>query len=309
MRSIGSVLAKLRLRQLALIVETADTGSLHEGASRCNVSQPAATKMLREAELLFGSQIFERTSKGMRTTALGNTVLTYARSVVTDLVRLGKDVEAISSGAIGTVSAGTVSAGGQLVLTRAIADLNKDHPNVSVHVRVDTSDVLVPMLLEGKLDFVIGRAHGSAAAELKFDRLSKNVSLAVVAGPQHALGQIADISQMTLQQSQWILHPVGNLLRLATEQAFRDANLQPPRPSVETISDTFTVSLLQQTAMLGIMAREIADFYEQRKLLKILSTRFNLSLGPYGILTRPGRELLPAASMLIALLRRNALKH
>jgi DNA-binding transcriptional LysR family regulator len=306
MRPSGSVVAKLRLRQLALIVHTAETGSLHEAADRSNVSQPAGTKMLREAELLFGARIFERTSRGMRTTALGEVVVAYARGVVTDLARLRKDVEAIAGGATGTVSLGSISAAGPLVLARAIAELAKAQPRIAVAVRVDTSDVMIPMLLDGKLDFVIGRSYGNSARELEFERLSKRVHLSVVVGVKHPLRKLSKVSPAALQDLPWILHPAGNLLRHAIEQAFRDADLQPPAPTVETTSDTFTVSLLQQTSMAAVMSSETAGLYERTGLLRILPTTLRIKLEPYGLLTRPGREMLPAPKTLLALLRKLA---
>lgn len=304
MRPASSVLSKLRLRQLALILYTSDAGSLAEGAARSNVSQPAATKMLHEAELLFGGQLFERTPKGMLPTPIGEVVISYARTVVTDLVRVSKDVDAIESGASGSIAVGTIPGAGPTVLGHAISRLTQAHPGITVHVRVETSDSLVPMLLDGELDFVIGRPHGTAARELKFERLDRDASQPVVVGIRHPLAQSGQASAAQLRQLQWILHPPGNLLRIATDEAFRNIDLQPATPTVETISYTFALALLQQTQLAAIMPPGLAGLYEASNLLRILRTPLGVHLGPFGILTRHGREFVPAANTLLGIIRK-----
>lgn len=305
MRPATSVLSKLRLRQLALILYTSDAGSLAEGAVRSNVSQPAATKMLHEAEVLFGGKLFERRTKGMLPTPIGEVVIAYARTVVTDLVRVTKDVDAIESGASGSIAVGTIPGAGPTVLGHAISQLTRALPGITVHVRVETSDSLVPMLLDGELDFVVGRPHGAAARALKFERLAGDISQpVVVVGIGHPLARSGEATAAQLRQLQWILHPAGNLLRGATDEAFRNVGLQPATPTVETISHTFALALLQQTELAAIMPAGLAGLYEAGNLLRMLRTPLGVQLGAFGILTREGREIVPAANTLLGIIRK-----
>lgn len=303
MRTIASVLAKLRLRQLALIMHTSDAGSLAEGAALSHVSQPAATKMLQESEELFGAKLFERTRKGMRPTRLGEVVTAYARTVVIDLERVKRDLDAIEAGASGSVAVGTISGAGPSVLGAAIARLTLAQPGITVEVRVETSDVLVPKLLDGELDFMIGRPHGTAARELEFERLGGNAWQRVVVGVHHPLSRQAEATPAELRRQQWILHPPGNLLRFATDAAFRNADLQPPVPSVETISHSFALSMLQHTELATIMPDGLARLYEARGLVHIVRTPLEVRLDPFGILLHKRRQIVPAARTLLDLIR------
>lgn len=301
MRPHGSILAKLRLRQLALIVETAEAGSLHLGAQRSNVSQPAGTKMLREAEGLFGGVLFERTPRGMRLTHLGNAVVVYAKTVIADLSRLRDEVDALSAGASGKVVIGSILAPLSTLLSQAVASISESHPGITVAVIVDESERLIHLLLDGQLDFVIGRSQGAPAREVKFECLSE-VDLVIVAGPNHPLRNKKNIHASTLAVQQWILPPRKNALRMATEEAFRQVALQPPAPKVETISNTLTVSLLKATPALAVMSESVAAVYGQR-LVRVLRTDFSIHLGPYGLLTRAGRQPSPAAALLMERLK------
>jgi DNA-binding transcriptional LysR family regulator len=303
MRTIASVLAKLRLRQLALIMHTSDAGSLAEGAALSNVSQPAATKMLQESEELFGAKLFERTPKGMRPTRLGDVVTAYARTVVIDLQRVKRDLEAIEAGASGSVAVGTISGAGPSVLGAAVARFTRAQPGITVDIRVETSDVLIPKLLDGELDFAIGRPHGTAARELEFERLSGSAWQPVVVGVHHPLNRRDEVSPAELRRQQWILHPPGNLLRFATDAAFRSADLQPPVPSIETISHSFALSMLQHTELATIMPEGLARLYESRSLVHVLRTPLDVRLGPFGILLHKRRQIVPAARTLLDLIR------
>ena len=60
--------SRLRLRQLRLMLALQEFGSLRRAADHIGMTQPAATKMLHEAEDLLGVELFERLPRGMRST-------------------------------------------------------------------------------------------------------------------------------------------------------------------------------------------------------------------------------------------------
>ena len=71
--------ARLKARQLALLVAIADHRSLRRAATEVAVSQPAATRLLAELEDALGVPLFERASWGMQPTPYGDTLIRYAR--------------------------------------------------------------------------------------------------------------------------------------------------------------------------------------------------------------------------------------
>ena len=81
---------RLKVRQLALLVAVADHGSVRRAADLTAVTQPAATRMLRELEDALGVSLFDRHAWGMTPTAYGETLLRYARGMLTDLVGRGR---------------------------------------------------------------------------------------------------------------------------------------------------------------------------------------------------------------------------
>lgn len=75
------VLNRVRLRQLALLLALQEQGTRSAAAREMGMSQPAATKMLRELESALGYRLFERVARGLESTAAGQTTLAHVRAV------------------------------------------------------------------------------------------------------------------------------------------------------------------------------------------------------------------------------------
>ncbi|MDQ0121244.1 DNA-binding transcriptional LysR family regulator [Pseudomonas lini] len=157
--------SRLRLRQLRLMLALQEFGSLRRAADHIGMTQPAATKMLHEAEDLLGVELFERLPRGMRSTPFGETVTYYARMVFAELSGMREELVALESGNLGRVAVGAIPALASGLLTRTIATLKQSHPRLSMSIQVDTSDVLVQALLQDQLDIVLGRIPAGARAE------------------------------------------------------------------------------------------------------------------------------------------------
>lgn len=74
--------ARLKMRHLVLLLQIQQHGSLTRVAEHMASSQPAVTNALSELESMFGTPLFERSSRGMRPTALGAVVLERAKAMI-----------------------------------------------------------------------------------------------------------------------------------------------------------------------------------------------------------------------------------
>jgi DNA-binding transcriptional LysR family regulator len=291
--TVDSLIAGLRLRQLALVAAIVERGSVKAAASAVHVTQPAATKMLHEIESQLGSGLFVRGPRGMSPTPLGEAVALFARQVVADLGRLRDEVGGLASGAMGSIRVGCTTAAIPVVLTPAISRLQVQRPRVTVTVTVDSSDVLLPQLLEGRLDVLLGRVYTPDFERFDFEPLASN-SLGIVMGPSQRR-RLGAKPLVALADRSWILPPAGNVLRSAVESAFRSAGLSPPRVGVETNSTIVTLSLLASTGMVSVLPIVLARDYERKGLLTCVATAPELDLGPFGLVWRKGRLLTPLA--------------
>src|SRR3982750_2737840 len=71
--------ARLKTRQLMLIVALAEEGNIHRAAQVLDMTQPAASKLLKDLEDMLEVPLFERLPRGMRPTWFGETMVRHAR--------------------------------------------------------------------------------------------------------------------------------------------------------------------------------------------------------------------------------------
>ena len=72
--------ARLKTRQLLLLVALAEEGNIHRAAQVLNMTQPAASKLLKDLEDALEVSLFDRLPRGMRPTWYGETMIRHTRS-------------------------------------------------------------------------------------------------------------------------------------------------------------------------------------------------------------------------------------
>ena len=281
--------SRLRLRQLRLMLALQEMGSLRRAADSMGMTQPAATKMLHEAEDVLGVELFERLPRGMHATPSGSVVTSCARKVFAELNTMREVLVALESGNMGRVSIGAIPALASGLLTRTIAEMKKTHPRLSMSIQVDSSDVLVQALLQDQLDLVLGRIPGGTQTqELLFDSLGEE-ELCVVAGKHHPIAQASQLGWADIQDMTWVLQQHPSPMRSIINQVFHNAQVDVPSSVVETTSVMTLLSLVQQTDMIGVTPLSIVADYPGRDLLAILPVKFEAQLPPFGLITRRHR--------------------
>lgn len=295
--TVKSMQNRLRIKQLTLIAALDEFRSLRKVAESMHLSQPAATKMLHEIEETLGVQLFERLPRGMRPTVFGESVINYAQLMLADLDNLRKQLVAQEAGAVGEISVGSIMAPAPGLLTRTIIELRARYPLIKISVVVDTSDNLLQMLEQGKLDIMLGRIPSPGEhPDINFEVVD-NEALSVVAGVHHPLSQVRRLELADLAGQSWILQPPNSPMRQLLELAFQEADIPSPAYLVETASILATTTLLQETEMISVVPTSVAKHYATSGMICILPVRIKLQLEPYGIITRKERIQAPAVSV------------
>jgi DNA-binding transcriptional LysR family regulator len=159
------------VRLLELFVSVAEEGSIHGGARRLLIAQPAVSKGLQRLERQVGTSLVLRSPRGIELTEAGAVLLAEARDILDridramDAVRdTGRRRREITVGLI----AGAVAAGD---LTKAIlGTYRRAHPDVSVTLRELTFPDQFDAVAGGEVDVAIVRPP-SPRDELALDVL------------------------------------------------------------------------------------------------------------------------------------------
>jgi DNA-binding transcriptional LysR family regulator len=178
---------RIKSRQIMLLDALDEHRNLRRAAAAIHTTQPAATALLQQLEEGLGVPLFHRHARGMEPTLYGEVMIRYARSVLHDFEHAGSELAALAEGQAGLVRIGTVMGAMPVILTSALARFKDGHPKVRVTLQVDTSDLLIPALVRGDLDVVLGRLPDQfQGGDLEIESM-EGEAMAVVARPGHAL--------------------------------------------------------------------------------------------------------------------------
>jgi DNA-binding transcriptional LysR family regulator len=299
---------RLRMRQVSLLLSVCEQGTLHAAARELGMTQPAATKMMRELELSLGTPLFDRVGRGLKLNAAGSTVLDYFQGMVGTLESLTRELSAIRQGIHGVLSVGSIMAASPAILTNALIAIRERLPLLTIRVTTGTSDLLIQSLDAGELDVVIGRPVAHSHADYTFHALSKE-TLCVIAASNHPVVKEKKLTLSALLPYPWILQSSGSPMRELIDQEFRAAGLKPPAQLIETSSILTTVDIVARTPMIAVIPESVAHSFSASGSISVLKYRLSHQLDPYGILLRPDRPLTMASSLFVELLKKNAGQH
>lgn len=295
--------ARLKTRQLLLLIALDDYRNIHRAAEELHMTQPAASKQIKDLEEMLEVRLFERLPRGMEPTIYGETMIRHARMALTSLALAHDDLVALKAGLSGQVEVGVIMSPAMALLPRAIARIKEQAPLLRIGVHLEPSNVLLDKLQRGTLDFMIGRIlEKEDSSGLVYEELTEEPACAVVR-PGHALLEAKDLRLEDIADQPWILPPPGSILRHRFDMMFRRAGLQPPVNVVDTTALLLITTLLQQTDSLHVMPQEVAQYYASLNVMRIVPIELPCKMDAFGIIRQQDHLLAPGADLLLKQVR------
>ncbi|GAA5158504.1 LysR substrate-binding domain-containing protein [Pseudonocardia eucalypti] len=179
------------VRTLKYFVLVAEEGSIHGGARRAMVAQPAVSVALKKLERDVGAPLFERSPRGVELTGAGAALLGHARQILRameDARREVRGAQAQPAFTVGLVS-GRVSAG---ELTGLILDaFQKSRPDLRLRVRELDFVEQYEAVLDGSVDVAVVRSPYQDE-RLVMEPLFTEPTL-LVASTDHPFSRLAEV--------------------------------------------------------------------------------------------------------------------
>jgi DNA-binding transcriptional LysR family regulator len=293
---------RLRLRHLQVLLSLAGTGNLSQSAVALHTTQPALSKWLKELEADIGLPLFERHARGLRPTAYGESLIEHARRIEAHLDGARDDMQALRDGGSGLVTIGVSGVASADTVPLAVASLLARLPRAQVRLVESTMNLLIPQLVRGELDVVVGRS----AAENTDSQIEAEVlymePIHFVCRPRHPLARKRAPGWEALLAYQWIVWPRGTPVRAAFETALAAAGQAMPALCVESNSSLLNITLLNHTDMLGVASHRGALRFERMTALKVLPVQL-AGFGSVSMYWRPDSLTRTAVSAALDCLR------
>ena len=305
-RIVDRAIKRLKLKQLRLLVEVGQYGSIQNAARELQISQPTATKLICDLELDFEVKLFDRTNRGVIPTVYGEALIRHGKLILAQVSNAAQELDDLSEGSSGRVVIGTLLAAAPGLLPVAIDQLLTDRPRVAIKVVEGTNDALMPALFSGEIDMIVGRLpayrHRTRLVqeELMEDRI------VAVAGRQHPLAKKKSVRFKQIKPYGWILPPQETTLRRQIDQYFISQDQYVPPVVFESVSYLANRALIQTRDLVGLMPNQVVAHDIAEGLLIHIDWEVPFGKGPVGVSYRGPDSLSPAGTAFLCALRQAA---
>jgi DNA-binding transcriptional LysR family regulator len=247
------------LQQLHAFTTIVESGSLGRAAELLHVTQPALSRSIKRLEEQIGASLFERHSKGMQLTAIGEALLPHATLLQREADNAREEIDAMRGLAKGTIRVGAVASIATLVLPLAVSGVLKRWPNLRVQIIEGVWDRLADSLLKQEIDLALSMAVPDTDEIAAITDCCREDSSYVVAALDHPLRDKANLCLADTLDQQWCLPPRGTGPFEHLERVFAEHGLGLPEIAVETRSITVLKSLVTRAGFLSWMAAPMYD--------------------------------------------------
>jgi DNA-binding transcriptional LysR family regulator len=240
----------LNFNHLQHFLAIADQGSLRAAATALGLSQPAVSKSLRALEATLGAPLIARNARGATLTPYGDLLYSRARLIGNELERATDEIQQLAGNRQGHVTLGASAIPSLLLIPEAIARFRARHKGVGLDLVGGMPSVLLPRLLDGSLDFVVGpRPTQPLADQIETQPLIQFPS-ALVVRRGHALERARSIKDFI--DAEWILSSAAAHAESALHRVLVRAGMPSAKIAVRVESLWAAVSFVAKTEYVGL---------------------------------------------------------
>ncbi len=205
-----------KLQALQILAQTTHFG---RAAERLSISQPTLSRLVQDLEDRVDFQIFDRHTRAVSLTPMGQELLTYANQLEAFQLRATKRIDARKRGHRGHIIIASLPSLVGQIIAPLLAYLKHVLPDLSIEVMDQPSPEIRKSILMERADIGL-----DSPDDEKFDGLvaQKLVSdaLCCVVGPNHPLAKRSRVHVRELKDYDLIGSAPGTSLRRLTDQTF-----------------------------------------------------------------------------------------
>jgi DNA-binding transcriptional LysR family regulator len=286
----------VEIQQARVFLAVAREGSLSAAARRLYRTQPTVTMAVQKLERELGVHLFERIGHGVRLTRAGNLLLESVGPLVEQWDRTRRSLQESADGVLrGPVQVGAGEAGILYLLPGPIRSFLRRHPGVEVFIRHRSAEDMLGMLRQGEIDFAL-RALPEPPADMAFAPF-RTADRLLIAPRNHPVHRARSLTLESLSRHSFILPWPGSSTRKLIEGLFAERGL-PLKVSLEAGG----WETIKRYAGLGLGIGVVPDFCldPTDRRLAARPARHLFGQDKYGIVTKRGRDLSPAARALVS---------
>ncbi|SMG58354.1 LysR family transcriptional regulator [Paraburkholderia susongensis] len=220
---------EISLDRLRTLVVVADLGSFAEAARVLHLAPPTVSLHIADLESRVGAALLSRKRAQVRPSAIGETLIAYARQLLSNAEHALEDVRRQVAGLGGRVRLGASTATIANLLPQALERLAAEHPGIDVQIAVLTSEEALMRLAEESLDVGIVALPQSPTRGLSIEKWRRDPVVALMPADWQCP---ARITPQWLAARPLILNDASTRLSRLTTEWFSAAG-QHPTPRIQ----------------------------------------------------------------------------
>ncbi len=274
------------------------TKGMKNTASLLHITQPAVSSAIKLLEDALNTEFFIRTPNGIKATAICNDIQQNIKRCLNIIHDLPNQTANFIGKLQGTVRIGALPLIRTFLLPKAITSLASKYPAVRFLTFENAYESLVAQLRSGDIDFIVGALRPQQQSSDLESQVLFDEKMFMVVRNKHPLLK-KEIQFEDLLQQQWILPRANSPARLLMEDNFRNLNLTPPEPTVETGDLALTRGLLLQSNMIAVVSEQQMKYELDQGLIKKLPFDLQYTSRQIGIISRKNSIQSAASKALI----------
>jgi len=228
------------LKRLRHVVAVARSENITLAAETIGITQSALTRSVAEVESDLGVKLFERLPRGVRVTPVGQIIIQKAKLTLSnfdDLVTSVTDYRDLSSGRL---RIGFTPSIFERFLSGQILEFITKFPGMSFEAIPGTTYDLVPMVIAGQIDFLIGGSFQLTRwPELDKEELV-DIQCDILVREGHPLTEIEEVKEADFLKYPLVQPASMGDLHADIEQAYIRNNLPPRRG--QYVTDDYVIA-------------------------------------------------------------------
>ena len=292
----------MKLTSLQAFVAVLECGSIHAGARKLGISQPALSKTLRALEEELGVQLVTRTSRGTVATEHGRTFLDRAQLVVREVERARQEVEQLKGNLLGSLAVSISPATTLKIFPQAVQSFRRECPDIELHVSESLQPQATDLVRSNLVELALAPLTAPLSPhEFKTEALAQ-VEMVAVVRKSHKLA--GETRLANLHDADWLQLGPGGSPATVTERAFTDIGIMSaPTIAVTCQSLNSAVALMLTCDLVSMLPLPFVQLPQMADLFTILDLDSGPVTNEIGMIYRADSPLTPAAQLLAGHLR------
>lgn len=286
----------MNLRALLYFDELVRTNSMRAAAENLNVAPTAISRQIENLEEYFGTQLVERSSRGVTLTAAGEFLAARAGKTLRELDQVHQLIDDLKGLERGQVTIYANGAAVSSLLAPVLAQFSRTYPKLRFEVRITSARQAIDALVSAQADIAI-TLFAPKTAEVKI-RARREIAYDVILPAGHALAGKDGISLADLATLPLALPEKNFAARQAFDALFGEAGISCEPVVTASSLEILKELVLDETAVTVLPAMAVKREIKSGQMVAIPL------VGAKGVRTyvelcvAPDRELSFAASTL-----------